>query len=104
MDWGGVGLGDKNYTVYHLHDDNSLLDSCTNYKQYIDKAVELGQKSIFFTNHGNIHNWIEKKMYYDEVGIKTNLSVECYLTEFLEPKIRDNYHTVLIIKNEQGKA
>lgn len=94
----------KNYTVYHLHDDNSLLDSCTTYKQYINKAVELGQKSIFFTNHGNIHNWIEKKMYCDEVGIKTNLSVECYLTEFLEPKIRDNYHTVLISKNEQGKS
>ena len=94
----------KNYTVYHLHDDNSLLDSCTSYKQYIDRAVELGQKSIFFTNHGNIHNWIEKKMYCDEMGIKTNLSVECYLTEHLEPKIRDNYHTVLISKNEQGKA
>ena len=60
----------KNYTVYHLHDDNSLLDSCTSYKLYIDRAVELGQKAICFTNHGNIYNWVEKKMYCDEKGIK----------------------------------
>lgn len=94
----------KNYTVCHLHDDNSLLDSCTNYKEYIDKAVELGQTSICFSNHGNVHNWVEKKMYCDEVGIKYMFGVECYLTEHLEPKIRDNYHTVLISKNDSGRA
>ena len=92
----------KNYTVYHLHDEDSLLDSCTNYKLYIDKAVELGQKAIAFTNHGNIYNWIERKMYCDEKGIKYIHGVECYLTEQLEPKVRDNYHTILIAKNQNG--
>ena len=96
-------MGNKNYAVYHLHDDNSLLDSCTNYKEYIIKAVELGQTSICFSNHGNVHNWVEKKMYCDEVGIKYMFGVECYLTEHLEPKIRDNYHTILISRNEQGQ-
>ena len=95
---------DKNYTVYHLHDENSLLDSCTNFKLYVDKAVELGQKAIAFTNHGNVYNWVEKKMYCDEKGIKYMFGIECYLTEKLEPKVRDNYHTVLIAKNEQGRA
>ena len=60
----------NNYVVYHLHTENSLLDSCTNYKLYVDKAVELGQKAICFTEHGNIYNWIEKKMYCEEKGIK----------------------------------
>lgn len=92
-----------NYTVYHLHDDNSLLDSCTKYNQYIDKAVDLGQTAICFTNHGNVHNWIEKKMYCDEKGIKYMFGIECYLTETLEEKIRDNYHTVLISKNDKGR-
>lgn len=92
----------KNYIVYHLHDEDSLLDSCTNYKLYIDKAVELGQKAIAFTNHGNIYNWIERKMYCDEKGIKYIHGVECYLTEQLEPKVRDNYHTILIAKNQEG--
>lgn len=100
-----------NYVVYHLHSENSLLDSCTNYKLYIDKAVELGQKAICFTEHGNIYNWIEKKMYCEEKEIKYLHGVEMYLTKALlqkddensEPhKVRDNYHTILIAKNEAG--
>ena len=46
----------NNYTVYHLHSELSLLDSCTNFKLYVDKAVELGQKAICFSEHGNIYN------------------------------------------------
>lgn len=92
----------NNYVVYHLHTENSLLDSCTNYKLYIDKAVELGQKAICFTEHGNIYNWIEKKMYCEEKGIKYLHGIECYLTESLDEKIRDNYHTILIAKNYKG--
>ena len=101
----------NNYTVYHLHSELSLLDSCTNYKLYIDKAKELGQKAICFTEHGNIYNWIEKKMYCEEKEIKYLHGVEMYLTKALlqkddensEPhKVRDNYHTILIAKNEAG--
>jgi len=43
---------DKNYVVYHCHTEQSLLDSCTNYKLYVDKCVQLGQKAIAFTEHG----------------------------------------------------
>ena len=60
----------KNYTVYHLHTELSLLDSCTNFKLYVDKAAELGQTAIAFTEHGNIYNWIEKKMYCNEKCLK----------------------------------
>ena len=92
----------NNYVTYHLHSEDSLLDSCTNYKLYIDKAVELGQKAICFTEHGNIYNWIEKKMYCEEKGIKYLHGIECYLTESLDEKVRDNYHTILIAKNYKG--
>ena len=92
----------NNYVVYHLHTEQSLLDSCTNYKDYIDKAKELGQTAIAFTEHGNLYNWVEKKMYCDEKGIKYIHGVECYLTEQLEPKVRDNYHTILLAKNYDG--
>lgn len=91
-----------NYVAYHVHTENSLLDSCTNYKLYVDRAVELGQKAICFTEHGNIYNHIEKKMYVNENGLKYLHGVEIYLTEQLEPKIRDNYHTILIAKNYDG--
>ena len=54
------------YTVYHLHSDYSLLDSCTKFTDYVDKARELGQTAIASTEHGNIYNWIAKKMYCDK--------------------------------------
>ena len=95
-------MSKPNYTVYHLHTELSLLDSCTNYKLYIDKAKELNQKAIAFTEHGNIYNWTEKKMYCKENGIKYIHGVEMYLTEQLEPKKRDNYHTILLAKNFEG--
>ena len=101
----------NNYVVYHLHSDRSLLDSCTDYKLYIDKAKELGQTAICFSEHSNVYNWLEKKMYCDASGIKYIHGVECYLTKALlqstddnpQPhKVRDNYHTILIAKNYEG--
>ena len=101
----------SNYTTYHLHTEVSLLDSCTNFKLYVDKAKELGQTAICFSEHGNCYNWIEKKMYCKEQGIKYLHGVECYLTEKLfhtneetgeQTKVRDNYHTILIAKNYAG--
>lgn len=80
----------------------SLLDSCTNFKLYCDKAAELGQKAICFTEHGNIYNNIEKKMYANSKGLKYLHGVEIYLTATLEEKVRDNYHTILIAKNKEG--
>ncbi len=91
-----------NLVTYHLHSDNSLLDSCTDYKLYIDRAVELGQPAIAFSEHGKPLNWVKKKMYCDEKGIKYIHGVEIYLTETLDEKVRDNYHTVLLARNDRG--
>lgn len=94
-----------NYLCYHLHTEDSLLDSCTNHKLYADKAVEYGMSAICYTEHGNIFNWIEKKMYANSKGLKFLLGCEVYLTKTLDPEnlIRDNYHTILIAKNEDGR-
>lgn len=132
-----------NYVVYHLHSDDSLLDSRTKYWEYIRKAKELGQKAICFTEHGNIFNWIEKKMYCESTQYKVTAEqkvkyfdnkqkcdnylnglsedteyileelkpikylhgIEIYLTEDepgAEERHRDNYHTILIAKNQLG--
>lgn len=92
----------KNYVAYHVHSTYSLLDSCTNYKDYIDKAVELGQGAIAFSEHGKPLNWVSKYLYCKEKGIKYIHAVEIYLTESLTEKKRDNFHTVLIAKNMDG--
>lgn len=83
-----------NYTVYHLHTELSLLDSCTNFKLYVDRAKELGQTAICFTEHGNCYNWIEKKEYCEEQGIKYLHGVEVYLTKELYeyPEVPDEWY------------
>jgi DNA polymerase-3 subunit alpha len=95
-------MGNKNYVCYHLHTEDSLLDSCTNHRLYSDKAKELGQTAIGFSEHGNCYNWIEKKEYCEALGLKYIHGIEIYLTEHLEPKVRDNYHTILIAKDYEG--
>lgn len=92
----------KNYVPYHVHDELSLLDSVTNFKEYVDKAVECGMKAIACTNHGNVYKWIDRLIYCQNKGIKYLHGCEIYLTETLDEKIRDNYHTVLIAKNQEG--
>lgn len=90
------------YIPYHVHTELSLLDSCTNYKDYVNFCVENGIPAICFSEHGNIYQHIAKRMYCEEKGIKYIHGIECYLTSQLEPKVRDNYHTILIAKNDDG--
>lgn len=90
------------YTPYHLHSDLSLLDSCTQYTDYVDRAVAEGMHAISFSEHGKPLNWVGKKLYCEQNGIKFIHSAEIYMTESLEARVRDNYHTVLIARNEAG--
>lgn len=90
------------YIMYHCHSDYSLLDSCTKFQEYVDLALKNGQRAIASTEHGKPLGWISKKMYCDSVGIRFIHGVEIYLTESLEEKIRDNYHTVLLARNWDG--
>lgn len=93
----------NNYVCYHLHTEQSLLDSCTNYKFYVDRAKELGQTAICFTEHGNIFSWVEKKMYCDTNGIKYLHGVECYLTKelFEYPEISDEWYEAQLGRNDE---
>lgn len=88
--------------MYHCHSDYSLLDSCTKYTDYIDLAVRDGSKALSISEHGKPLNWTEKWAACKKAGIRYIHSVEIYLTEQLEPKVRDNYHTVLMAKNMAG--
>lgn len=87
-----------NYIPYHLHTEYSLLDSCNKPKDYIELAVKNGMKAISFSEHGKPLNWTEKWAACKEAGIKYIHSVEIYLTERLDEKVRDNYHTILMAK------
>lgn len=92
----------NNYIPYHMHTEYSLLDSCSKVQEYIKLAVRDGVRAISFSEHGKPLNWTEKWGACKEAGLKYIHSVEMYLTEQLEPKVRDNYHTVLMAKNKEG--
>ena len=98
-------MKDKNYVVYHLHDDtsncNGYADSCSNFDEYIKLAKKQGMKAIAFSNHGGIYDWIKKKQHVDKVGLKYIHGVELYLCVNLEDNTR-GYHIGLYSKNFDG--
>ena len=88
--------------MYHCHTDDSLLDSCSKFDDYVKLAVENEQRAIASTEHGLPRSWISKKMSCDKAGVRFIHGVEMYLTESLDEKVRDNYHTVLLARNWEG--
>ena len=96
----------NNYTVYHLHSmlSNGVtnIDSITNFRDYVERAKELGMTAMCFSEHGSIFEWIHKKEAVEKAGMKYIHGVEAYITEDLTEKVRDNYHCVLIAKNYDG--
>lgn len=78
------------------------MDSCTKFAGYANLAVQNGQRAIASTEHGKPIGWVSKKMLCDKMGIRFIHGVEIYLTESLEEKVRDNYHTVLLARNLDG--
>ena len=88
--------------MYHCHSEYSLLDSCTKFTDYIDLSVKNGSKALSISEHGKPLNWTEKWNACKNAGLRYIHSVEIYLTESLDEKIRDNYHTVLMARNMDG--
>lgn len=96
----------NNYVIYHLHSDLSNgvtnVDSVTKFHEYVERAREIGMTAMAFSEHGSVFEWYHKKCAIEAAGMKYIHAAECYLTETLEEKIRDNYHIVLIAKNYDG--
>lgn len=103
-------MSNKNYTVLHLHSDLSNgvtnIDSVTKYDEYIDYAHSLGMTAMAFSEHGSVFQWLKKKNHIEELGMKYIHAEEFYLTEKLldenDKKVKDNYHCLIIAKNEAG--
>ncbi len=94
------------FTHLHLHTEYSLLDGCCRIKKVIDRACELGQKSIAITDHGVMYGVIEFYKYAKEKGIKAIIGCEVYVStrsRFDKQKGLDSYnHLVLLCKDSIG--
>lgn len=96
----------SNYVPYHVHSDLSNgvtnVDSVTKFGEYIERAKECGMTAFGFAEHGSVMEWYHKKMAIEAAGMKYIHAAECYLTEDITEKVRDNYHCVLIARNYDG--
>lgn len=94
------------FTHLHLHTEYSLLDGCCRIKKVIDRACELGQKSIAITDHGVMYGVIDFYKYAKEKGIKAIIGCEVYVStrsRFDKQKGLDGYnHLVLLCKDSVG--
>lgn len=93
------------YENYHKHSHKGnikSLDVIVKMEDYCKRAVELGHKHIFTTEHGyqgDVHEAVT-------LGKKYNLNVICGVEAYYVPnrfeKDRSNYHIIIIAKNTNG--
>ena len=96
-----------NFTHLHVHTEYSLLDGCCRIKKLIDKAAELGQKSIAITDHGVMYGCIDFYKYAKEKGVKPIIGCEVYVAPKSRfDKVKGPFspysHLVLLCKNNLG--
>ncbi|MBO5211571.1 MAG: DNA polymerase III subunit alpha, partial [Clostridia bacterium] len=82
------------------------LDGCARIKQLIDRAAEIGQKSIAITDHGVMYGVIDFYKYAIKKGVKPIIGCEVYVStrgRFDKQKGLDGYnHLVLLCKDNEG--
>ncbi len=92
----------------HSHTHYSLLDGAGKIKDMVNRAAELGMKSLAITDHGNLFGALEFYTQAKKAGIKPIIGMEAYiapgartLRKQLEGESH-SYHLVLLAKNEIG--
>jgi len=90
----------------HVHTEYSLLDGMCRIPQLISRTKELGMDSVAITDHGTMHGVIQFYLAAREAGIKPIIGCEVYVAQnshfSRSPGDRDNYHLVLLSKNQTG--
>ena len=91
----------------HLHTEYSLLDGCCRIERVIDRAAELGQKSIAITDHGVMYGAIDFYKYAKKKGVKPIIGCEVYVapnSRFEKQRTKDGSysHLLLLCENNEG--
>ena len=88
----------------HLHTQYSLLDGAIRVKDLVGRCAELGMPSVAMTDHGNLYGAVDFYQRCKDGGIKPIIGCETYVTlqPFAQRNKRDNFHLILLAKNETG--
>ena len=93
------------YVPLHVHTSrNSIGDAILKIDEYINKAKELGLKSLSVTGHGSLADMYDFYFKCIENNIKPIIGCEIYLTPDMENKTKDSetYHMILLAKDNIG--
>lgn len=94
-------FGIDRYNNYHKHDHVSNIftpDVNVKIEDYARRAVELGEKNVFTTNHGSGGDIFEAKDICDKYGLNCKFGMEGYIVSNPTEKDNRNYHIILIPK------
>ena len=86
----------------HNHSEYSMLDSTAKIKDLVAKAKSFGMKALAITDHGKMYGTLK---FYNECkknGIKPIIGCEVYTTNHLDSKIKEQFHLILLAKNNIG--
>lgn len=89
------------YNNYHKHDHVSniwLPDSNSKILDYASRAIELGEKNVWTTNHGSGGDIFEARSVCDSKSLNCKFGLEGYIVKNPLEKDNRNYHIVLIPK------
>lgn len=95
----------KRYINYHKHTHYSnimTLDCIVKPEEYMERAIELGHKEYFTTEHGYQGNLFETYTLCQKYGLKCIFAVEAYYVDDRKESDKGNYHIILIAKNKKG--
>jgi DNA polymerase-3 subunit alpha len=97
----------QKFVHLHVHTEYSLLDGLTKIQSLFNYLKEIDMNSIAITDHGVMYGVIEFYKRARSAGIKPIIGMEGYLTNIphIEKPERgktQNFHIILLAKNEEG--
>ncbi len=94
------------FVPLHNHSDYSLLDGASQVPKIVERASNLGMKSIALTDHGVMYGALELVKNCKKFGIKPIIGNEMYIIngsiDDPQPKKEKRYHLVVLAKNLKG--
>ncbi len=94
------------FVPLHNHSDYSLLDGASQVSKIVERANDLGMKSIALTDHGVMYGVLELIKNCKKFGIKPIVGNEMYIIngsiDDPQPKKEKRYHLVVLAKNIIG--
>ena len=94
------------FTHLHVHTEYSLLDGLSRIDPLIDRAGELGMKSLAITDHGGLYGAIDFYQAAKKAGIKPIIGCEMYVAPGSRrdrlPNEKSPFHITVLAKDQRG--